>query len=107
ILAAMSGIGLSFASRAISRSVGNVTATPLLLLLQARQHLLAPPLRRLDLVEREHVESRHLLLWQRELRHEARRELARLVAARLDHAHQPVRMAAQEARRVADADARR
>src|ERR1700746_1256664 len=55
---AISGMGRSFALRAISRSVGKVTATPLLLMRSAQtgQHVLAPPLRRLDLVEREHVQ---------------------------------------------------
>src|SRR5206468_2879330 len=54
IIAAISGIGSSFARRAISRSFGNVTATPLppTCLTQSRQHLLPPLLRGLDLVER-------------------------------------------------------
>src|SRR6266851_140317 len=67
ILAAISGIGSSFARRAISRSLGNVTATPLppTALTQSRKHLLPPLLGRLDLVEREHVDAGHLHLRQR------------------------------------------
>src|SRR3989442_15658721 len=76
ILAATSGIGSKRAWRAICRSVGNSTFTTQLLSFssrpardrrQAREHLPAPPLRRLDLVEREHVQSPDAPLWLREL----------------------------------------
>src|SRR6266699_6379543 len=109
ILAAISGIGSSFARRAISRSLGNVTATPLPpnALTQSRQHLLAPLLGRLDLIEREHMDAGHLHLRPGQLRHQTRSEALRRVTARLDHAHEPVRVAAQESRRVGDPDARR
>src|SRR5581483_3807579 len=97
IFAAISGMGSNFARRAISRSVGNsVTATPPLLSLQARQHLLAPSLGRFDLVEGEDVQARDVAVRLREIRHQPRREAARIVATRGDHPHEPVRMALQE-----------
>src|SRR5579859_1086800 len=73
---AISGIGRSFALRAISRSVGKVAATPLLLMhsAQARQHLLAPPLGRLDLVEREDVQPDDLAVGLRQLGRERNRK---------------------------------
>src|SRR5215472_1710699 len=71
MLSAISGMGSSFASRAISRSVGKVTATPSpswrICLMQPGQHLPAPLLCRLDLVEREHVDARHPHVGTREL----------------------------------------
>src|SRR5882762_8156276 len=67
ILAATSGIGSKRAWRAICRSVGNSTFITTLASYESRQHLPAPPLRRLDLVEREHVQSPDAPVWLREL----------------------------------------
>src|SRR6266513_614548 len=109
IIAAISGIGSSFARRAISRSFGNVTATPLppTCLTQSREHLLPPLLSGLDLVEGENVDAGHLHVRPRQLRHQTRREALRSVTARLDQAHEPVLVAAQESSRVGNPDARR
>jgi len=76
ILAAISGMGLSFARRAI-RDRSEISSLPTSYsFIAARQHVLAPPLRRFDLVEREDVESGDLALGQGKLRHETRREAA-------------------------------
>src|SRR5436190_6915471 len=100
--AAISGIGLSFALRAISRSVGNSTfITPSL---QARKHLSPPPLGRLDLVEREDMKPGDPSLGQRDIAHQSGEEPTRLVAAGPEHAGHPARVAAQKARRLGDAD---
>src|SRR5207247_6792793 len=114
ILAAMSGIGMSFALRAISRSVGNSTFMPPPSYLSkcraaagARQHLAAPSLGRFDLVEREHVQARDAKL---RLGHDRRHRLdesTRLVTARAKHPRDPAGMAAKEPGRVGDADLRR
>src|SRR4030088_3420389 len=106
MLAATSGIGSRRALRAIWRSVGKVTAIllpPLVVVLGgARQHVLAPSLGRLDLVEREHVQARDLFVWSREVGQERVDETLGAVAAGLEHAHEPVGMAAQETRRIHD-----
>src|SRR5438552_5057813 len=107
ILAATSGIGSKRAWRAICRSVGNSTFITTLSSCESRQHLPAPPLRRLDLVEREHVQSHDAPVWLRELRQQCADEPPRLVATGTKHARQPTRMAAQKARRVGHADLRR
>src|ERR1700687_2889747 len=106
ILAAISGIGRSRALRAIWRSVGKVTAIAILLSSgqQAGQCLLAPLFRRLDLVEREHVQPHHLAVSGRQLRKEAGDEALRAVAAGLERAQEPVGMSLQETRRVDDPD---
>src|SRR5712692_6647187 len=96
--AAMSAMGRSRARRAISRSVEKVIAINLLLGLESRHRFLAPPLRWLDLVECEQVNPGHLALWRREVRHQARRKPLWDVATGLDHAQEPVGMAAQESR---------
>src|SRR5690242_17750533 len=108
ILAATSGIGMRCALRAISRSVGKATfATPFSLSRQTRQHLLAPTLGRLDLVEREDVQARHLALRRSELRHQRGKKAAWIVPTRPEHARHPARMAAEKTRRVRHADLRR
>src|SRR6266699_3428039 len=98
IIAAISGIGSSFARRAISRSFGNVTATPLppTCLTQSREHLLPPLLSGLDFVEGENVDAGHLHVRSRQLRHQTRREAIRSETPRLDHANKPVLVAAEE-----------
>src|SRR5882672_3210203 len=101
ILAAISCIGSSLARRAISRSVGNVTAMPSLLLSccqQARKGFLAPLLGRFDLVEREHVQSGHLAIGRGKVRKKAGCESTWVISAGLDHSQEPVGMPAQEAR---------
>src|SRR5439155_4169718 len=94
ILAATSGIGSKRAWRAIWRSVGNSTFTTQLLSFssrpardrrQAREHLAAPPLRRLDLVEREHVKTRDPATGLRDLGHQRPEEAPRVIAARAEH----------------------
>src|SRR5256885_8275089 len=102
-------MGRSLACGAISRSVGTVTATPtpsypLSLLSQSRKHLPAPGFRGLDLIEGEDVYAGHLQVRPRQLRHEPRRKAIGSVTARLDHAQQPVRVAAQEPGGVAETD---
>src|SRR5690348_9438206 len=67
IRSAISGMGLSVALRAISRSVGN--STFITLSLETRKHLSPPPFRRLDLVEREHMQPCHPSIGQGDLRH--------------------------------------
>src|SRR4029077_18002075 len=61
IFAATSAMGSRRARRAISRSFGNavfaISALLFFLCLEAGQHLAPPPLRRLDLVEREDVQA--------------------------------------------------
>src|SRR5258708_8145244 len=63
---------------------------------RARQHLLAPPLGRLDLVEREHVQSGDFAVRRREVRQEPSNETLGAVAARLHHPQEPVGVSAQE-----------
>src|SRR6267143_3575774 len=99
--AAISGIGWRRALRAISRSVGNVTAIcpPVgFRLCGARQHVLAPLFCRFDLVESEEVKAGDLAFGEREVRKQCSYESAWLVAAGLEHAQEPVGVAAQEAR---------
>src|SRR2546423_8594504 len=81
MLPAISGIGSKRALRAISRSVGNSTFIHPLLL-DLREHLAAPPLRRLDLVEREDVQAGDAPVRDREVRRHCADEPARIVAAR-------------------------
>src|SRR5262245_29223 len=107
IFAAMSGIESKRALRAISRSVGNSTFMAPPPLGQPRQHLPAPPLRRLDLVEREHVKPSHAELRIRDSGHQRAKESSGLVSTGPEHARHPARVAAQEPGRVGDADLRR
>src|SRR5690242_341960 len=102
IRSAISGMGLSFALRAMSRSVGN--STFITLSLETRKHLSPPPFGRLDLVEREHVQPRDPAFGQGDLGHHRAEKPARVVAARAEHARDPARVAAQKARRFRDAD---
>src|SRR3989442_7406078 len=104
ILAATSGIGSKRAWRAICRSVGNSTFITTLSSCESRHHLPAPPLRRLDLVEREHLKTRDPAIGLLDLRHQRPEEAPRVVAARAEHPSQPAGVAAQEARRLRDAD---
>src|SRR5690348_5475113 len=104
ILAAMSGIGSRRALRAISRSVGNPTFIAPSPSLEARQHLAPPSLRRLDLVEREYVQTGNSQVRPREVRPQGAHETPRFVTARAKHASHPARMAAQESGGVGDAD---
>src|SRR3989441_13330170 len=106
ILAAISGIGRRRARRAIWRSVGNVTAMATLLSSrqQSRQGGLTPALGWLYLVEREHVQTRHLALRRCKVRQQACREAPGVMASRPEHSQKPVGVAAEEARRVDDTD---
>src|SRR5690348_482000 len=101
ILAAISGIGRSRARRAMSRSLGNVTAIPLLLA-QSRQHLPAPSLRRLDLVEREYVQAGDAPVRLRDVGGQRVHKAARVVPARAEHARQPAPVTAQKSGGLAD-----
>src|ERR1700737_1091360 len=105
---AISGIGSRRALRAIWRAVGKVTAICFLLLLLllggASPHVLAPSLGRLDLVEREHVESGDLFVCCCKVGQQGFDETLGAVAAGPEHAEEPVGMAAQESRGIDDAD---
>src|SRR5260370_22253104 len=108
ILAAISGSGKRRARRAMSRSVGNVTAKAPSFSggQQPRQSLLAPALGGLDLVEGEEVQTRDLAFGRGQLRQQSARETLGVVPAGLNHAHEPVGMAAQEPGRIGETCAR-
>src|SRR5256884_4396224 len=107
ILAATSGIGSKRAWRAICRSVGNSTFITTLSSCESRQHLPAPPLRRLDLVEGEHVQPRDAPLGLGKLGQKRADEPARFVTAGTKHAGQPAWVAAQKPRGVGHSYLRR
>src|ERR1700681_1560565 len=67
---------------------------------RARQHLLAPPLCRLDLVEREHVQTGDPALRRSDVGQEPPDETLWAVTAWLHHPQEPVRVSTQEARGV-------
>src|SRR5229473_2095439 len=108
ILAAISGMGKRRARRAMSRSDGNVTAKALSFSggQQTGQRLLAPALGGLDLVEGEEMQTHDLALRRGQVRKQSAREALGIVPAGLDHAHEPVGVAAQEPGRIGEADAR-
>src|SRR5690349_8030014 len=105
--AAMSGIGLRRAWRAISRSPGMSSFIAPLSLLEARKHLAPPSLRRPDLVESENVQTRDAQLRPRQVWPKSADEPPRLITAWPEHPGDPARMAAQESRGIGDADLRR
>src|SRR5260370_38504158 len=109
ILAAISGIGRRRARRAMSRSGGKVAAE--LPSLPGRQQpgqsSLAPALGGLDLVEGEEMQTRDLALRRGQIRQQSAREALWVVPAGLDHAHEPVGVAAQEPGRIGKTYARR
>src|SRR5260370_31642393 len=109
ILAAIAGIGRRRARRAMSRSVGNVTAKVPSFSggQQPGQSLLAPVLGGLDLVEGEEMQTRDLALRRGQIWQQSAREALRVVPAGLDHAHEPVGRAAQEPGRIGKTYARR
>src|SRR6266851_1645852 len=109
ILAAISGIGKRRARRAMSRSDGNVTAKALSFSggQQTGQRLLAPALGGLDLVEGEEMQTHDPALRRGQFRKQSAREALRVITTGLDHAHEPVGMAAQEPGRIGETDARR
>src|ERR1700682_4539061 len=65
-------------------------------LTRAGQHVLAPSLCRLDLVEREYVDAGDVALGSREIRQERFYETLRVVAPRLQHPEEPIGMSLQE-----------
>src|ERR1700693_4455795 len=87
IWAAISGMGCSLARRAISRSVGKVTAMPSLPSSreQAGQGVLAPLLGRFDLVKGEHGQPSPLPVGRGEVRQQPCRKAPGVISARLDH----------------------
>src|SRR3982074_618192 len=92
---AISCIGSRRALRAISRSVGKVTANllpPFVVsaLGGAGQHVLAPSLGRLDLVEGENVQAVDLLVLRCKVGQERVDETLGVVAAGPEHPQEPV-----------------